>query len=136
MSRYKMLIVLSNWKGYNMTRRGNGLYYDVSKVIGGKRFDTSKAELIGHRQFGQVGNLNCMDFRHFEEALYRTLRSKQFFLAGRGGAMSKYHRADPIEYGSIAGEGIIPLSHDEALEWAGEHLDADDVEKFFPIEEA
>lgn len=115
-----------------MPASANGLYEDVCKVLQGRRFDTAKAEFVGRTQVGQTGPLGVIDFHHFEEALYRTLRSKRFFLAGRGGALTKYGRNAPYEdQGQIAGERIIPLTDDEAYAWAAEHLDPIDLEEWF-----
>lgn len=97
----------------------------MKQIINGKRYDTEKADEIGNYYNG-LGN---RDFRNINESLYLTLRSKRFFLAGEGGAMTKYSES----YGNMsgAGSGIIPLSNEEALSWAEEHLDSEEYEEFF-----
>lgn len=68
------------------------------------------------------------DFQYAEERMYRK-RTREFFLYGEGGAMSKYVESYGNEtYGS---EKIIPLSEGEAREWAENHLDGDDYEDIF-----
>lgn len=93
----------------------------MKQVMDGKLFDTEFAAFIGERSYGSRG-----DFRHVEETLYRTPKSGEYFLAGRGGPLSRY--ANEVEPGSYqGGAGIIPLSLAEAIDWASEHLDVETV---------
>ena len=49
---------------------------------------------------------------------------------GKGGAMSKYsHRIGQNEWSG--GEEIIPLTVEEAQEWAERYLDADEYQQLF-----
>jgi hypothetical protein len=96
-------------------------------IIEGKRYDTDKAILVG--EYGTPG-LGTSDFRYWEAGLYKTPRSGAFFLAGKGHGMTPY--------GSTYADGmrgwgsrIIPLSREEALEWAEEHLSPDVIEEHF-----
>ena len=102
----------------------------MKQVIEGKVYNTETAEEIA-----EWGNgLGCSDFRHCDEKLYKTKKGA-FFLAGEGGPMSKYSRACGDMTGG--GEGIIPLSEDDAREWCESHdVDADEIETLFKIEEA
>lgn len=97
----------------------------MKAVINGKRYDTDKAELLGEHESGHP----CTDFQYWSAGLYRTKRSKQYFLAGEGGAMSRYGRS----YGQNMGFGqrIDPMTAEEALEWAEEYLTAEEVEEAF-----
>jgi len=97
----------------------------MKKVIDRKRYDTEKAELIGEYSFS-----NPSDFNYVSEGLYVT-KSGNYFLAGEGGAMSKYRETVDQNTWS-GGEDIIPMSKEEALEWAEQNLSADDIEKYFP----
>ena len=93
----------------------------MKQIVDGKLFDTETAVVIGERSYGSRG-----DFRYVEETLYRTPKSRQYFLAGRGGALSRY--ATELECGSYqGGAGIITLSLAEAIDWASEHLDVETV---------
>jgi hypothetical protein len=97
----------------------------MKKIINGKRYDTDKATLIGSRT-----ESNPTDFRWIDESLYVTPRSRQYFLAGEGGAMTQY--SVPVDNNARGGGSkIIPLTQAQALEWAETYLDADDVEEHF-----
>jgi len=69
------------------------------------------------------------------EELYRT-KSGNYFLAGTGGPLTPY--AESNGESSWGSSRIIPLSKEEAFEWAQQHLSTDEVLKEFPdmIEEA
>lgn len=96
----------------------------MKKFINGLRFDTKKAELIADYEYGHQG-----DHGWLYEAIYRTARGN-WFLAGNGGARSKYgERVDQNTYG--AGEALIPLSADEALAWLERHGETDAIEAYF-----
>ena len=98
----------------------------MKKIINGFRYDTEKAELIGEAE------ANCPqgDFGYWEAGLYRTPRKKQFFLAGSGGPMTRFCR--PAGNNTwTGGEGIFPLTREEAFEWAEQNLDNEALEKYF-----
>lgn len=96
----------------------------MKQIIDGKIYNTETATLIG-----ECGNgLSCSDFDFVHEALYRTKKGR-FFLAGEGGAKSRYAR--PVKNGTIGGEGIIPLTDGEALGWAQANMRADDIIEAF-----
>lgn len=97
----------------------------MKKIINGKRYDTEKAT-----ELGTASHSNRSDFRWYEETLYQTPRGKAFFLSGEGGAMTQWSR--PVDGNArMGGSGIIPLTSEQALEWAERHLDADTVDEFF-----
>ena len=98
----------------------------MKKTINGKRYDTDTARLIG----GDVSDYGRNDFRWWDEYLYRK-KTWEFFLAGKGGPMTRWARF--TANGACAGDGVAPLSIDEAREWAEEHLDADTVEEVFNL---
>jgi hypothetical protein len=98
----------------------------MKAIINGKRFDTEKAKLLAEAS----SNLNRNDFGWWEETLYRTKRSRAFFLAGEGHARSHY--ATNLGGGSWGpGSKITPLTDAEALEWAERNLSADQIEAIF-----
>lgn len=97
----------------------------MKQIINGKKYDTETAENVGEYWNG----CSTRDFNYCEEILYKK-RTGEFFLHGCGGPMSKYTRA----YGSNSWGGderLIPMSLDEAKEWAEQHLDGDEYEKIF-----
>jgi hypothetical protein len=88
------------------------------KIIDGIRYDTAKATKIGSAS----NNLPASDFHAWSETLYRAPRSGRFFLAGEGGALSRYGRAN--ERGDRHwGERIIPLTPADARTWCEQNLD-------------
>ncbi len=97
----------------------------MKKIIKGKRYDTEKATRIGSYEFG-----NRTDFNHIREELFITPRSKEYFLAGMGGANTKYRESVSQNTWS-GGERILPMDKESAFMWAQEYLDADDVEEHF-----
>lgn len=95
----------------------------LAKVIGGKRYDTHTARSLLERSDYAYG-----DFRYFKETLY-VKRTGEYFLYGRGGAMSKYQSRKGSQWGW--GERIIPLQLQQAMAWVSKHFDADDYEEVF-----
>lgn len=100
----------------------------MKAIINGRRYDTSKADLIG--EGGSPSNVSVTDFSHYWEALYKTPRSGQYFLAGGGGPMTKYARS--VGGGTrTEGQRIFPLTREEALQWAEHHMAPDEIETHF-----
>lgn len=101
----------------------------MKKTIQGTVYDTDKAQKIC-----DIWEGNRSDFRHLDAALYQTPRSKNFFLAGFGGAMTIFSKR--CSDGSYVGdERILPLSDIDAREYCekyANHL----VETFFKTKEA
>lgn len=96
----------------------------MKKIAAGKRYDTETATLIGEYSYGYRG-----DFERIHEGLYVT-KSGNFFLAGSGGPKTRY--SVQVEQNSWSGSSdIFPLTKDEALEWAQDHLEAQEVEAAF-----
>lgn len=98
----------------------------MKKIINGLKYDTDSAELICEDSYSNKG-----DFHWYEEALYITKKGN-YFVAGAGGALSKYN--------ICCGQGefkIMPLSKEEAFEFCSS-VDTHAAEKFFSdmIEEA
>ncbi|MCI6548634.1 MAG: hypothetical protein MR415_08320 [Coriobacteriaceae bacterium] len=99
----------------------------MRKIIDGKLYDTDKAQQVGE-PWGPAG-LGTGDLDWLEETLYRK-RTGEYFLHGEGGPRTRY--AEPYGQSSwTGGERIMPLSYDEAREWAEEHLGVDDYEAEF-----
>lgn len=96
----------------------------MRKVINHKLYDTETADYLGSTQEFPPRN-----FRHFEEDLYRTGKG-QFFLAGKGGGLSKYRQ--PTGDGMwCGGSDIFLLSESEAKDWVEQYLSVSDYESIF-----
>ena len=96
----------------------------MKKIINGKKYDTDTAKRIGRREENPANNLD-----YFFQTLYRK-KTGEFFLLGEGGPRTIY--GQPSESGGWrSGEKIIPLSYEDAQEWAEEYLTADEYEATF-----
>lgn len=95
----------------------------MKKIINGKKYDTDTAKFLLSR------SNNCTGFSYCYEELYLK-KTGEFFLYGKGGAMSKYSRScgDNTWCG---GEEIVPLTEAKAKKFVEEYGDADDYEKIF-----
>lgn len=98
----------------------------MRKVINGKKYDTDTAEYLV--RYSSVYS----SFEDYEETLYRK-RTGEFFLAGKGGPESKYRQR--VGEGWGGGEGIIPLTQEEAKKWVEENANARYEEIFGEVEE-
>jgi len=103
----------------------------MKRIINGKTYSTETAEHIRNYSNG----LGCRDFSNLDEDLYITKKGA-FFLAGSGGAMTKYSK--PCGNMTEGGEGVTPLTDQEALVWLEDHGAVEDIEAYLPglIEEA
>jgi hypothetical protein len=103
----------------------------LKQIINKKQYDTEKAEILTSYQNG----LSPSDFYYESEELYITANNN-FFLAGEGGACTKYAYC----YGGYTskGERIIPLTKEEAYKWLEQKGEAEIIETYFSneIEEA
>lgn len=96
----------------------------MRKIINGKVYDTKTATQIAYYQHSHKG-----DHSYYDEDLYRK-RTGEYFIWGEGGPSSKY--AEPYPTGGWqGGSAIVPLNYEDALQWAENHMDADDYEKEF-----
>lgn len=100
----------------------------MRKVINGKRYNTATASYVGEATSSHPVN----DFNYWKEELYQK-KTGEFFLHGQGGGLSKYAES----YGDSKGYGekLIPLKEDEAKEWVEDHLEAEDYERLFELED-
>jgi len=96
----------------------------MKKIIGGKRYNTNTAKILGSAGYSHPG-----DFAFWVEYLYQK-KTGEFFLHGTGGPMSKYARRVSLNEWT-GGEEIIPLSLEEAQKWAEKHLEVKEFELIF-----
>jgi len=81
----------------------------VKKIINGFRYDTDKAVEIGRHETGT----NTEDHLYFQATLYKTKRSKRYFIAGYGGMMTLFNGK----------KRLIPLARKDAISFAFRFLD-------------
>lgn len=85
----------------------------IRRVIDGTIYDTSKADWAWNLVSRDLGSDH---FRTEHTDLYRTAEG-QWFIAGRGGACTRWHQGHPHNRAAtIAGEGIKLIDTDVALE--------------------
>lgn len=96
----------------------------MRKIIRGRMYNTETAQRIGSWDNGMSGG----DLEYTSETLYRK-RTGEFFLDGCGGARSRYAEVD----GNMMAPGnrIVPMTFDQAREWAEEHLTPEKYESAF-----
>ena len=97
----------------------------MKKIIKGKVYDTETAKELASWSNGGTWR----DFNHVEETLYRK-KTGEYFLCGEGGPNTRY--AERVDTNSWSGGSrIMPMTYQEATEWAEEHLDGDEYEAIF-----
>ncbi len=101
----------------------------MRRSVDGKVYDTATATEICDISRGHGG-----DFEHVNAELYVTKKGA-FFIAGWGGASTRFAKPTPDGNGRVGSNAIIPLSEREALEYC-EEFAPDKVEDFFEVEEA
>lgn len=84
----------------------------MKKIVNGKRYDTKTATEIASSWNG----CSRSDFKFLLETLYKT-DGGAWFLAGEGGALTKY--AEVLEGGRshCGGKDVVPLTPAEAKAW-------------------
>lgn len=100
----------------------------MKKIIGGRKYDTDTARVVGGTSCGHPGDLGF-----WSEELYQK-KTGEFFLHGEGGPMSKYARRTGQNEWS-GGEEIIPLTEKEAREWVEKYMSEEYEEIFGEVEE-
>ena len=96
----------------------------MNKIIKRKRYNTESAVKLGEWDNGQQTEL----ISFCRERLYRT-QSGNYFLHGVGGALTKYATFNTID--GEGGEEIIPMTFEQAKEWAEKKLSGDEYETIF-----
>lgn len=97
----------------------------MKKIINSKQYNTETAKKCGEYE----PNPYRSDFNWFCETLYQK-KNGEFFLHGDGNASSRYSKScGQNEW--CGDEKIIPLTYQEAQEWAERHLTGDEYEEIF-----
>lgn len=97
----------------------------MKKIINGKTYSTDTAKAVGEYTNG----IGSRDFSRFDECLYRK-KTGEYFLYGEGGPMTRYAVASGSNSWS-GGSRIMPMSYDEAKDWAEKHLTPEEFEAEF-----
>jgi hypothetical protein len=97
----------------------------MKKVINGSLYNTETAQCLG---YVEPAGSNQRDFNYYCETFYRT-KSGKYFLHGEGHGNSRYGEWHGNSGGW--GEKIMPLTVDEAKEWAEENLTGEEYIKIF-----
>ena len=94
----------------------------MRQVINGKMYNTETAV--------EIAGVRCGEGFAFEETQLYRKKTGEMFLAGRGGANTRWHCTDP---GGMRGpgRGIYPLADDEARRWVETHCDTDEYIAIF-----
>ena len=82
---------------------------EYKAIINGRRYNTETATEVCDVSTG--GDVSTTDFKWHSTTLYRT-KAGRFFVAGRGGPMSRW--AKRVDNGYSGGAGIQPIDIDEA----------------------
>jgi hypothetical protein len=99
----------------------------MKKIITGKLYDTENADFVVDLSATKHGREQDFDFD--STGLYRSPKG-QFFIAGRGGANSRWRRkVDTSTW--TAGEGLELVTDDEARELVAECGTTDDYRQWF-----
>lgn len=102
----------------------------MKQIINGKMYNTDTATKVGSWSNG----CSTSDFSYCYEALYRK-KTGEYFLYGDGGPMSRYSRSSGQNCWS-GDTRIIPMTENEARQWAEDNLNADEyIEAFGEPEE-
>ena len=97
----------------------------MKRIIHGKMYNTDTATRI----FDTSNEYYQGDFKVENSELYVTPKGS-YFIAGSGGAMSRFSQC-AYGGGYCGGDGIIPISREDALAECEMHGSTDEVEKFF-----
>lgn len=105
--------------------RNEKLNIAFSRVINGKRYDTTTAKSVGWN----YSTAMCFDELVYEELFLK--KTGEFFL------YHKYVLANSWNIGNCSNlESIVPMTYEEAMAWAEKHADADSfVEAFGEVDE-
>ena len=90
---------------------------NISRVIGGQKFDTTTATLAC--VIACCGTSLLADFRFERTGLYLSPRG-QFFVAGEGGACSRWG-CRAIDGSRVPGDGVESVSDDQARRLLEQH---------------
>jgi hypothetical protein len=97
----------------------------MKKIINGRKYDTDTATEI----YKWSNDYGMSNFNYEIEYLY-IKKSGEYFIHGRGGAMSKYSKRSDGNC-TCGGEDIIPLHGAEAFNWGSAKMPVEKFEDHF-----
>ena len=101
----------------------------MRKVIKNKLYDTETAKRVGQA----FSDYPVSDFHYWEETLFLK-KTGEYFLYAKGGAASKYNRQ--LGQNEWCGDvKIIPITAEQAREWAECNLEVEDYAYYFGLPE-
>lgn len=98
----------------------------MKKIIKRKMYNTETANYVTKAE----SKLPVTDFGYWEEILYQKVKTGEYFLYGHGGPASKYAEFNS-NGNATGGEDIIPLTEDQALNWAEKNISAEEYCEIF-----
>lgn len=103
----------------------------MKKIINGKLYDTDSSNV---EKIGIYWNGYGDAFNYVRETLYRKIKTKEYFKYVNAGPLSEY--GEPFSNGWVGYTDIVPLSEEEAREFAMTKLEADEyMSAFGSVEE-
>lgn len=114
---------------WSKTGKASEMERHIRKILGGLRYDTATATRICIHESDE----SCGDFDFEVTGLYQTPHGR-FFLAGHGGARSRWSRA--VQGGYTGGEGLMAIGNREARDFAERNADEATIAEYFTVEEA
>ena len=101
----------------------------MKSIINGRRYDTDKAIEIGSSSFSREG---IGDFKWWEATLYKTPRAGRYFLAGKGGPMTRWAKSSAMGTWTNSGYmSVVEMAPEDALAWAEQELSPGAIEEHF-----
>lgn len=97
----------------------------MKKYINNKVYDTDTAKCIAE---WYTKGFSTDDYKYCEEELYMK-KNGEYFLYGKGGAMTSY--GELVGHSMTSGKKIIPVTLEMAMDWAKEKLTADEYNEIF-----
>ena len=96
----------------------------MKKIIKGKIYNTETAEKL----FNVDNGLGHRDFNFYDFDVYKTKRGA-YFIAGEGGPMTQF--SIPVGNMFRGGSKLIPITIEEAMNYAESNISADKMEEIF-----
>jgi len=101
----------------------------MRRSIDGKVYDEDTAEIICDISEGRIG-----EWDQVSAGLYVTKKGA-YFIAGYGGATTRFKKQTSDKNGWVGSDSIIPIGVEEARTYC-EKFAPDEVEEYFEVEEA
>lgn len=97
----------------------------MQRTLKGQRYDTETATKVCKIEIGTHKDSNFLYC-----ALYQRVRSKDFFIAGIGGYITRFAKLNVLG-GYDSGPKLLPITGEQARQLAEQFADSTVVERFF-----